>query len=94
MYVAASTHCFAEKPFAEACYLITDLEYDKIELWMSEDSEQLRPGRVAADPERYFAHVRETTRLTPIAIALAEDTTPETLSGVCRFAKLLRIAQV
>jgi sugar phosphate isomerase/epimerase len=94
VFVAASTHCFAEKSFAEACDQIVDLEFDKIELWLSEASEDLRPADVASDPDRYVGRYREATRLTPIAIGLADDPTPEVLAGVAKYAKLLRVTQI
>lgn len=94
MFVAASSHCFAEKPFFETCHLLTDLEFDKIELWMSESGEHLRPAELAADPDRFVTRYRETTRLSPVAFVLAEDVTPETLSGLSKTAKLLRVTQI
>ena len=36
MFVAASTRCFADKGFAEACHLLTDLEFDKVEIWFDD----------------------------------------------------------
>ena len=94
MFVAASTHCFAEKPFAEACDQIVDLEFDKIELWMSEAGDHLRPSEVAAEPERHVGRYREATRLTPIAICLAEDPPGNVLAGLSKWAKLLRVTQI
>ena len=94
MFVAASSRCFAEKSFFEACQLITDLEYDKIEIWMSEDGPHLHPAETAEAPEKFFSQYREATRLTPIAISVEEDLEPETLAGLSKLAKMLRIAQL
>ncbi|HUG92000.1 MAG TPA: sugar phosphate isomerase/epimerase [Planctomycetaceae bacterium] len=94
MYVAASTHCFADKPFAEACSQIVDLEFDKLELWLSETRGDLRPADVAAEPERFAGRYREATRLTPIAICLAESPSPDVLAGLSKWAKLLRVTQI
>lgn len=94
MYVAASTRSFADKPFAEACTLISDLEYDKVELWLSDSSEGLKIGDVAADPERCYSIYRDTTRLTPVALYLEQDVDADTFSGLSKFAKMLRVAQV
>lgn len=94
MFVAASSRCFAEKPFFEACQLITDLEYDKIEIWMNDEGTHLKVSEAATAPEKFFSLYREKTRLTPIAISLEHDVEPETLAGLSKLAKLMRIAQV
>lgn len=94
MYVTASTRSFADKSFPEACTLVSDLEYDKIELWMNEATDHLKPSQVAADPERWFSYYRETTRLTPVAIYLEHDLDLDTFSGISKLAKMLRIAQI
>ena len=94
MFVAASSRCFSEKEFFEACQLITDLEYDKIELWMSGEGPHLNPAEAAAAPEKFFMQYRENTRLTPIAITLEDDVQPQVLAGLSKLAKLMRIAQL
>ncbi len=94
MFVAASTRCFAEKEFAEACAQITDLEYDKVELWLDDGSNHLKASDVAADPEGFFTRFREQTRLTPIALCLEHDIDPETMSGLSKLAKLMRVTQI
>lgn len=94
MFVAASSRCFADQSFAEACRQISELEYDKIELWFSESSEHLKPSQVAAQPERFYTQYRETTRLTPVALYLEEDVDVPTLTGLSQLAKLLRVTQI
>lgn len=94
MYVAASTHCFSDLPFEAACERINDLEYDKVEIWMQEDGEHLKPSEIAADPERFVTRYREITRLTPVAIHIANDLEPAALAAISKAAKLLRISQI
>ena len=94
MFVSASTHCFSDKTFELACHQIADLEYDKVELWLSEPSDHLKPSEVAAEPDRFYARYRETTRLTPVAVCLEEDVEPATLAGISQVAKLLRVTQI
>lgn len=94
MFVAASTHCYADLEFFEACRQIVDLEYDKIEIWMSETAEHLKPSAAAADPEQFVAKYREITRLTPVAFSLQEDVEPQVLTGLAKLAKLLRVTQI
>lgn len=94
MFVAASTRCFSDCSFAEACQQLVDLEYDKIELWLSEPSRHLRPSEVVAHPERFVARYRDLTRLTPVAIHLEEDPGDAAFAEICRLGKLMRITQV
>lgn len=94
MFVAASSRCFSEKPFFEACGLLTDLEYDKIEIWMSEEGGHLNPVEIAAAPDQFVTKYRDSTRLTPIAISLENDVEPGVIAGLSKLAKLMRIAQV
>src|SRR5205085_11512776 len=62
----SSDLCFSDKSFAEACYLLDELEYDKIEIWFDENSEHLKPSIVVKDPDGFYNRYRELTRLTPI----------------------------
>ncbi|MBM79040.1 MAG: xylose isomerase [Planctomycetaceae bacterium] len=94
MFVAASTQCFADKGFDEACGLLTDLEYDKVEIWLDEKSQHLKPSEVAEDPERFFAHYREKTRLTPVALCLEHDVDPSVLEGLTKLCKLMKVTQL
>ncbi len=94
MFVVASSRCFSDKSFAEAAYLLDDLEYDKIELWFSEASSHLKPSEVAADIDRFYVRYREMTRLTPVAFCLEEDVSEEMFTRLCKLAKLFRITQM
>ncbi len=87
MFVAASTRCFADKSFDDACDQITDLEYDKVELWLSEESSHLEPAEAASDPERFVSRYREMTRLTPIALYVDSEFDSRTLTGLSKVAK-------
>ena len=95
MFVAASTRCFADRPFDEACRLLTDLEYDKVEIWMQESSDHLKPSEVAADPDAFLANYRENPRLTPVAFCFEDDEIPtKTFSEITKLAKLMKITQI
>lgn len=94
MFVAASSHCFAEMPFFDACQQLTDLEYNRVEIWLSEESDHLKPSRVIADPDAFFSDYRESTRLTPTALSLADDVDADTLYKLGRLCKLLKITQI
>lgn len=80
--------------FAEACQQITDLGYDKIELWMNETTDHLKPSFVGSNPERFFTQYREWTRLTPVALCVEKDISAELFDGMCRLAKMMKITQI
>ncbi|SRR5712691_1212598 len=94
MFVAASTRCFSDKGFPEACHLLTDLEFDKVELWFDDHSQHLRPTEVAGNIEGFFAQFREATRLTPVAFCLEHDVPADVVHDLCKLAKLMRVAQI
>lgn len=94
MLISASSGCFREVRFEEACRHIVDLEYDRIDIWLDENSNHLTPSEVASDPEGFVLRYREASRLTPVAFTLNHDVSPEIIRGICTAAKLLRVTQV
>ena len=94
MFVAASTRCFRDVGFFEACHLLTDLEYDKVEIWFDEAGEHLKPSVVAADPEKFHTRYREETRLSPVAFHLGSDVDSTMFVGLSKLAKQMRITQI
>lgn len=94
MFVAASTRCFSDVPFDDACQQIADLDYDKVEIWMSDSGDHLKAADVAGDPERFVTRYRELTRLTPIAISIDGDFDLPMLVGLSKAAKQLRVTQI
>ncbi|HTI51701.1 MAG TPA: sugar phosphate isomerase/epimerase [Planctomycetaceae bacterium] len=94
MFVAASTRSFSDKSFAEATFQIDDLEYDKVELWLDENQNQLKPSEIVRDPDGFCTRYRESTRLTPVALCLESDVSIEDFTVLSRVAKQLRVAQI
>ena len=94
MFIAASTRCFSDLPFAETCRLLADLEYDKLEIWLDEQSDHLKPSQVTEDPEAFANTYRELTRLTPIAFYLNHDIPTDQFSNLAKLCKLLKVTQV
>jgi sugar phosphate isomerase/epimerase len=94
VFVAASSRCFEDVSLADACQQITDLEYDKIEIWMDEKSDHMKPSYVAADPERFVTQFRERTRLTAVALCLEEDVSATDFDAICSVAKKLKVTQI
>jgi sugar phosphate isomerase/epimerase len=94
VYVAASSQCFADLPFSEACQQLTELEYDRVEIWLDAAGKHLSAAQVAADPEAFLKTYREVTRLTPVAFDLEQDVPIEVFEGICRVAKFMRVTQI
>jgi sugar phosphate isomerase/epimerase len=94
VFVAVSSRCFADCPFADACAQLVDLEFDKVEVWLDEAGPHLRASEVANDPDAFVARYRETTRMPPVAFTAAHDLDLRTLLGVTKVAKQLRVTQV
>jgi sugar phosphate isomerase/epimerase len=94
VFIAASTRSLATEPFEAACAQITELEYDKIEIWLDENSSHLKPSHVANDPEQFFAQYRDKCRLSPCAFYLEHDVPTNVFEGLCKAAKLMRITQL
>lgn len=94
MFVCASSECFSDRPFADACHQLVELEFDRIEIWMDEASSHLRPSDVGGQPDRFAAQFREITRMTPVALHLKHDVDASLFEGLCRVGKLLKITQI
>ena len=99
MFVACNTFCFAKEPLESALRHIAELEFDKIELAIVEDSGHLRPSEVAENPDAAAARLRRGPSLIPSAIGLDfGDVDPsgpvvkKRFEAMCRFAKPLTVA--
>lgn len=93
MFIAASTGCFSDLTFEQACKQIADLEFDGIELELDEAG-HLKPDEVAADPEAAVFRCRDATRLTICALNVVSEPDVKIFPGLFTFAKLLKITQV
>ncbi|MSR56809.1 MAG: sugar phosphate isomerase/epimerase [Planctomycetaceae bacterium] len=94
MFVAASTRSFSDKSLAEALFLLDDLEYDKVELWIDENHTQLKLSEIVRDPDRFCSRYREFTRLTPVAMCLENEVSAADFTILTRVAKQMRVAQI
>ncbi len=94
MQITASTRSLWDFAFPAACLQIQELGFDKVEIWLNEEYDQLPPSRVAADPEGSAGLMREASRLTPNAIFLDSEVDIKTFKGIVKFAKLQRIVQI
>jgi sugar phosphate isomerase/epimerase len=94
VHIAASTRSLWDLGFPAACLQIQELGFDKVEIWLNEEYEQLRPSQVAADPEGCAGLMREASRLTPNAIFIESEVDIDSFEGIVRFAKLQKIVQI
>jgi sugar phosphate isomerase/epimerase len=99
VFVACSTLCFAREPLEKALRLIAELEFDKFELAIVEDSQHLRPSEVGDDPEIALERLRSGPSLNPSSLHLdfgpvdwADPVPRRRFETLCRVAKALSVA--
>jgi sugar phosphate isomerase/epimerase len=97
VFVACSTLCFSKEPLESALRHIAELEFNKIDLAIVEDSPHLRPSDVADDLETALHRVRYGPSLTPTALdlnfgAVDSQTYRRRFEAMCRLAKPLTVA--
>ncbi|AGA31370.1 sugar phosphate isomerase/epimerase family protein [Singulisphaera acidiphila] len=99
MFVACNTLCFSNEPLESALRHIAELEFDKIDLAIVENSPHLRPSEVAENPEAALHRLRRGPSLTPAALGLdfgeGDLTAPllrKRFEAMCRLAKPLTVA--
>lgn len=94
MHIAASTRSLADLAFPAACLQIQELGFDKVEICLNESADQLKPSKVASDPEGCIALMREASRLSTAAIFLESEVDMAVFEGIVRFARILKVAQL
>ena len=94
MYVAASSRCFSDRPFPQACQVLTDLGFDHLELWVEPDGEHLPLAKLTGSPDEFVAGYRDATRLTPVTVTLAESPPADDFAKLVKTAKLLRVGTI
>jgi sugar phosphate isomerase/epimerase len=94
VHIAASTRSLWDLAFPAACLQIQELGFDKVEIWLNEEYDQLKPSQVAGDPDGCAGLMREASRLTPIALFIESEVSLETFEGIVEFAKIQRIMQI
>lgn len=97
MFVACSTLCFTREPLESALRHIAELEFNKIDLAIVEDSPHLKPSTAAENPDAAIHRIRYGPSLTPTALDLNfGDADPaayrKRFEAMCRMAKPLTVA--
>ena len=93
MHVAASTRCFADQTFEQACVSLWDLEFKHIEVSVGGGS-HLSLDDLTGPPEAFAGRYREATRATPDSFGLLDGPTTEQMEAICRTAKLMQTAHI
>ena len=99
MFVACSTLCFTKEPLESALRHIVELEFNKVDLAIVEDSPHLRPSDVAENAEAALHRIRYGPSLSPSALQVDfGNVDPPTLrkrfEAICRFCKPLNVAVI
>ncbi len=101
MFVSCNTLCFAREPLGTALRQIVELEFDKFELSLFEDTQHIRLSEAGDDPEGALATLRKGPSLVPSSINLdfgpvdwLDPLHHKRFDGLCRLAKLLSIAVI
>jgi sugar phosphate isomerase/epimerase len=97
VFVACSTLCFSKEPLEAALRHIVELEFNKIDLAIVENSDHLRPSTAAENPEAALHRIRYGPSLTPASLDLNfGDADPKLVrkrfEAMCRLAKPLTVA--
>ena len=94
MQIAGSTRSLWEMSPGQACSQLQDLGFDKCELWINEDYNQLKVSQVINEPEAVIAELREFSRVSPVAVFLDHEVSLAEFGSVVQFAHALRVAQI
>lgn len=96
MFVACSTSCFAKYPLDQALRLLTELEFNKMDVAIHERSLHLKPSEVAADVAAAAHRLRMGSGLAPVALSAEIDAAEarefrRQLRALCRLARLVAV---
>ena len=98
MLVAATTACFPDLPLREAIERLVDLEYTHVDIAIRDDSVDLTPERIVAEPDRAAAILHNRLRTDVIDLDFASAAEGETylaqFKALCRLAKQAKVAVV
>jgi sugar phosphate isomerase/epimerase len=96
VFVACSTSCFGKYPLEQALRIIAELEFNKIDVAIHDQSLHLRPADVAEDVPAAAQRLRMGAGLAPVAFSVEIDAEEEKeyhrqLRAVCRLARLVAV---
>ncbi len=94
MQVAASTRSLWDMSLAAACGQLQHLGFDKTEIWINSEYEQLTLAQISDNVDSVVSSFRESSRLSPVAIFLEDEVSLSEFTTIVNFAKQLRVAQI
>ena len=94
MQIAGSTRSFWDMSISEACSQLEGLGFDKVEIWINSQFDQLSAQDIISDADSVLAKFREASRLSPVAIFLEDEIPLDQFESIVAFAKQLRVAQL
>jgi sugar phosphate isomerase/epimerase len=97
VFVSCSTLCFSREPLESALRHIVELEFNKIDLAIVQDSPHLKPSEIESDFEAALHRIRHGPSLTPASLdvdfgTVDRPTLRARFETICRFAKPLTVA--
>lgn len=94
MQIAGSTRSLWEMSLGQACSQLQDLGYDKCELWLNDEYDQLKVATVLSNADSAMAELRDASRLSPVAIFIDQEVSRSEFEQIVEFARALRVAQI
>lgn len=94
MQIAGSTRSLWEMSPGAACSQLQDLGFDKCELWINDDFDQLKSSQVIDQPESVIAELRDASRVSPVAVFLDQEVALNDFRQIVEFCRALRVAQI
>jgi sugar phosphate isomerase/epimerase len=96
VFVACSTSCFGKYPLEHTLRTIAELEFNKIDVAVHEQSAHLKPSEVAADVSAAAHRLRLGSGVAPVAFSVGIDAAEDRefrrlLRALCRLARLLAV---
>jgi sugar phosphate isomerase/epimerase len=92
--IAGSTRSLWEMSLGAACSQLQELGFDKCELWINDDYDQLKSLRVLSQAESVIAELRDSSRISPVAVFLDQELSLDDFRQIVEFCRALRIAQI
>ena len=94
MQIVGSTRSLWEMSLGQACSQLQDLGFDKCELWLNDKYDQLKVSDIVSNGDSVIAELRESSRVSPVAIFVDQEVTSAEFEKVVEFARALRVAQI
>lgn len=94
MQIAGSTRSLWDLPFPAACSQLQDLGFDKVEIWVSSQFEQLTTAQIVNNTESVITSFRDASRLSPVAVFVEDQLEISDFRRIVQFAEAMRIGQI